>query len=179
MLRPVRSLMATVALEYPQPAHADQAIVLAFENDSQQSDRVSGCNQAFQCRKWRTPVSRQVTPRSSQRAKVSSSRFEPPGWIRHRTPASISSSGPSANGKNASLAATGSPAPAPKREQLQQNRPGSVGCVPRAAPGPSFRSYAHVGPEFPVLCRGLDIYLDLGVRGRSAGTCSVDIAPGK
>ena len=37
---------------------------------------------------------------------TSSSRFEPPGWMIARTPASSASCGPSANGKNASDAST-------------------------------------------------------------------------
>ena len=45
-------------------------------------------------------------PCSSQAARVSSSRFEPPGWIRAVTPAAAAASGPSRKGKKASEAST-------------------------------------------------------------------------
>ena len=45
-------------------------------------------------------------PCSSQAATVSSSRFEPPGWMIAVTPAAAATSGPSRNGKKASEAST-------------------------------------------------------------------------
>ena len=45
-------------------------------------------------------------PCSSQAARVSSSRFEPPGWMIAVTPAAAATSGPSRNGKKASEAST-------------------------------------------------------------------------
>ena len=45
-------------------------------------------------------------PCSSQAATVSSSRFEPPGWMIAVTPAAAAGSGPSRKGKKASEAST-------------------------------------------------------------------------
>ena len=45
-------------------------------------------------------------PCSLQAARVSSSRFEPPGWMIAVTPAAAAASGPSRNGKKASEAST-------------------------------------------------------------------------
>ncbi|MEJ7716611.1 MAG: hypothetical protein WKF31_01100 [Thermoleophilaceae bacterium] len=45
-----------------------------------------------------------ATPAASQASTTSGSRREPPGWMIERTPASMASWGPSANGKKASEA---------------------------------------------------------------------------
>ena len=60
-----------------------------------------------QCRKWRRPVRTITAPAASTAAITSSSRTLPPGWMNALTPASSSSSTPSANGKNASEAHDG------------------------------------------------------------------------
>ena len=59
-----------------------------------------------QCRKCRVPVNTIAMPCSSAALITSSSRIEPPGWITAVAPASIATSSPSANGKNASEATT-------------------------------------------------------------------------
>src|SRR5262249_21268737 len=59
-----------------------------------------------QCRKCRLPVKTMAAPAASTAARTSSSRFDPPGCTSTVTPASSASCGPSANGKNASLAST-------------------------------------------------------------------------
>src|SRR4051794_12568480 len=59
-----------------------------------------------QWRKCRRLVKTIATPASCAAATTSSSRTDPPGWMMARTPASIASAGPSANGKNASDART-------------------------------------------------------------------------
>ena len=59
-----------------------------------------------QCAKCRVPVRYSVTPAACAAATTSSSRTDPPGWTTARTPASRSTCSPSANGKNASEAAT-------------------------------------------------------------------------
>ena len=59
-----------------------------------------------QWKKCRAPVKYMVTPAACAAAMTSSSRIEPPGWTTARTPASSSTCRPSANGKNASDAAT-------------------------------------------------------------------------
>ena len=68
------------------------------------SPRRSLERRTLQCRKWRTPVKTIATPRSFAAAITSSSRIDPPGWITHAAPASMTTSRPSRNGKNASLA---------------------------------------------------------------------------
>ena len=52
------------------------------------------------------PVNTMAMPASSAALITSSSRIEPPGWITAVAPASIATSKPSANGKNASEATT-------------------------------------------------------------------------
>src|SRR5260370_898569 len=59
-----------------------------------------------QCRKCRTPVNTIAMPASSAALITSSSRIDPPRWITAVAPASIATSRPSANGKNASDATT-------------------------------------------------------------------------
>src|SRR5438034_1329335 len=59
-----------------------------------------------QWRKCRTPVKTMLAPPSVTAAITSWSRREPPGWINAVTPALSAISGPSGNGKNASLAST-------------------------------------------------------------------------
>ena len=62
--------------------------------------------QSPQCRKCRVPVNTIATSCSSAARITSSSRIEPPGWITALAPASMATSRPSANGKNASDATT-------------------------------------------------------------------------
>ena len=52
------------------------------------------------------PVRTIAAPAASTASSTSASRVEPPGWMIAVTPASSASCGPSANGKNASLAST-------------------------------------------------------------------------
>ena len=52
------------------------------------------------------PVNTMAMPWSSAALITSLSRIEPPGWITAVAPASIATSSPSANGKNASEATT-------------------------------------------------------------------------
>ena len=56
--------------------------------------------------KCRMPVIAITMPASSAAAITVSSAFDPPGWITAVAPASIKAASPSANGKNASDAAT-------------------------------------------------------------------------
>src|SRR5262249_55596468 len=59
-----------------------------------------------QCRKCLSPVNTIATPALSAAAITSSSRRDPPGWMTAVIPASMPTSSPSANGKNASDAIT-------------------------------------------------------------------------
>src|SRR6478752_3935183 len=68
-----------------------------------------------QWKKCRVPVKYMLTPPASAAAITSGSRTEPPGWTMARTPAAMRISGPSANGKNASDAATDPLARSPAR----------------------------------------------------------------
>ena len=62
-------------------------------------------------------------PCSSQARRVSSSRFEPPGWMIAVTPAAAAASGPSRKGKKASEAST---APLGSRARLLHGDPDRV-----------------------------------------------------
>ena len=74
--------------------------------ETHQSSRGYGRVPVAQCAKCRVPVKYVVTPAACAAAMTSSSRIEPPGATIARTPASMRICGPSANGKNASDAAT-------------------------------------------------------------------------
>ncbi len=94
-----------------------------------------------QWRKWRRPVKTMARSCSSQASTVSSSRFDPPGWIRAVTPARAASSGPSRNGKKASEARTAPRASVAglRRRRSGPSRADSSARRPRrrvAAPGP-------------------------------------------
>src|SRR4051794_2334674 len=80
------------------PRVADDVLVRAA--------RAMALDGRHQWRKWRRPVSTIATPARSAASIDSLSRLDPPGWTITLTPASIASSGPSANGKNASDAST-------------------------------------------------------------------------
>ena len=77
---------------------------------------------AAQWKKCRSPVRYIVTPAAVAAAMTSSSRIDPPGCTTARTPAAISTSSPSANGKNASEAATAPGAPVPRPGHRQPGR---------------------------------------------------------
>ena len=70
-----------------------------------------------QWRKCRRAVNTIAISAASQASTTSWSRCDPPGWMIARTPASIASWGPSANGKNASEASA-----APSSGQLGRGR---------------------------------------------------------
>src|SRR6185312_1389004 len=61
---------------------------------------------SVQCRKWRVPVNTIATLCASAASITFASFTEPPGWITAVAPASMATSRPSGNGKNASDATT-------------------------------------------------------------------------
>src|SRR5690606_23911212 len=81
------------------------------------------CLAADQWKKCLSPVKYMVTPAALAAATTSSSRTEPPGCTTAETPASISTCRPSANGKNASDAATlpAARSPAPVTASWQES----------------------------------------------------------
>ena len=90
---------------------AGMTTIIAFFAVGLVSDGLRGGAQAVgaptgQWRKCRLPVKTMAMPRSSAAAITSSSRIEPPGWIIAVAPASAAAISPSANGRNASDAAT-------------------------------------------------------------------------
>src|SRR3974390_1725545 len=66
----------------------------------------TGRSYEVQCLKCRVPVNTIATLCSSAALITSASRIEPPGWITAVAPASIATSKPSGNGKNAAEATT-------------------------------------------------------------------------
>src|SRR5699024_5832420 len=81
-----------------------------------------------QCAKWRAPVRYIVTPAAFAASITGSSRTEPPGWTTARTPASVSTSSPSGNGKNASDAATAPAARSPARLTARRDESTRLTC---------------------------------------------------
>src|SRR5215212_9749358 len=97
---------------------------------------------ADQWRKCRAPVKYMVMPALVAAAITSSSRIDPPGCTRARTPASNKIVGPSSHGKKASEAATAPPARSPAR--CTANRQESTRLtwpipIPTAAPSDASR----------------------------------------
>ena len=88
-----------------------------------------------QCRKWRRPVKTMAAPARSTASITSASRFEPPGWMIARTPASSASCGPSANGKNASEASA-APAVVAELARLLERDPHGVDAAHLAGADP-------------------------------------------
>ena len=90
------------------------------------AERATGERRNGQWEKCRAPVRYIVTPAASAAAITSSSRTDPPGCATAETPASSRTCSPSANGKNASDAATDPAARSPARAtaSFARSRPG-------------------------------------------------------